>query len=389
MNVLVLAPHAFDGDTSAGLATRLLLRSLAELNHRVHVIAFAGGAEAEGPDIVVHEVGTAGWCRGLRPGFSPGRLLLNLLLGVRALRLVRREKPDVIHAIEEAVLVARILRAVTGVPYLYDMRSAMPDGLFDPVPRLRAWPGLLHRLVRRAVARALAVLPSCPALARVARDAYRPEHLIELRGVSMLAPLPDAPPAPLRRQLGVRGLMFLYAGGLERDEGIDLLLEGFSLHHKRRHDDALVVCSGPQELVENCRRRSAELHCNGSVHFVPPEPMAAAGPRLREADVLLSPRVRGRAVPARFFTYLDTGRPVLATRLYAHTQIVDDEQCMLCDPTPEQIAEGMRRLTASPALRERLAAEAHKLVQRHHSYPVYRATVESIYRFVAESRGGG
>jgi hypothetical protein len=46
----------------------------------------------------------------------------------------------------------------------------------------------------------------------------------------------------------------------------------------------------------------------------------------------------------------------------------------------------MRKLAASPELRHRLAAAAKTLIARKHSYPAFKATVESIYKLVAEAQ---
>ena len=60
-------------------------------------------------------------------------------------------------------------------------------------------------------------------------------------------------------------------------------------------------------------------------------------------------------------------RPLLATRLPTHTQVLGDDVAMLVEPEPEDMAQGLKRLLADPALRDRLAAAARRQVQERNT----------------------
>ncbi len=385
MKVLVLAPHPFYQERGTPIAVNLLLRALGELGHTVDLLTFPEGSDVSHPGLTIHRVRGFGLVRGVRPGFSFKKLVLDGFMLCRAISLAAQRKPDVIHAVEESVFIARILRAIFKIPYLYDMDSSIPDQIVEKNPGLSWLRGRMHKIFRGAVSKSLAVIPVCPALARIAQEEYEPQHIIELHDISLLDHTAEIPTAGLREQIGARGLIFMYIGNLEHYQGVGLLIEAFSLHHKRRRDDTLVIIGGPQSLIVEQKKRAAELGCDVAVHFLGPQPVAMQPAFFREADVLVSPRLKGQNTPMKLYSYLDSGRPVLATRLYTHTQIVTDEECMLVDPTPEQLSEGMRKLAASPELRHRLAAEARTLIAHKHSYPVFKATVETIYKLVAES----
>jgi len=79
---------------------------------------------------------------------------------------------------------------------------------------------------------------------------------------------------------------------------------------------------------------------------------------LAQATLVVSPRIHGRNTPMKVFSYLASGRPLLATRLPTHTQVLGDDIAMLVEPTPEGMAEGLRRLFDDPALGRRLADTA-------------------------------
>ena len=388
MKVLVLAPHPFYQERGTPIAVKLLARALSELGHAVDLLTFPEGTDVQYPNLTIHRVRCFGMIRGVRPGLSCKKIVLDACMFFRAIALVMRIKPDVVHAVEESVFIARVLKGLFGIPFLYDMDSSIPDQIIEQRPALASWSKPMHKIFRWPASKALVVIPVCPALARTARELYEPKHLIELHDITLLNPDAEVVPLGLREKLGIRGLVFMYIGNLEHYQGVDLLLEAFSLHYRRHRIDALVVIGGPPQLVETLKAHAVELSCDAAVHFLGPQPVALQPAYFREADVLVSPRLKGQNTPMKIYSYLDSGCAVLATRLFTHTQIVNDEHCMLCDPTPEQLAEGMRKLSHSPELRKRLAAEAKTLIARNHSYPAFKANVESIYKLVAETISG-
>ena len=97
------------------------------------------------------------------------------------------------------------------------------------------------------------------------------------------------------------------------------------------------------------------------------------------ADVLLSPRIKGNNTPMKIYSYMASGKPILATRLSTHTQVLDDASAMLAEPEPAAFAQGMMKLAADPALRQRLAAKARSVASEKYSYTAYRAAVNVLY----------
>jgi len=113
----------------------------------------------------------------------------------------------------------------------------------------------------------------------------------------------------------------------------------------------------------------------------------ALGDCLLQATVLVSPRVRGTNTPMKVYSYLDSGRPVLATRLPTHTQVLDDEVALLVDPQPEPMAQGLVRLLQDEGLRERLAANARRFAQAEFTPEAFRRKLLAFYNAVAERIG--
>ena len=100
---------------------------------------------------------------------------------------------------------------------------------------------------------------------------------------------------------------------------------------------------------------------------------------LRQADVLVSPRLKGLNTPMKIYSYLDSGSAVLATRLRTHTQVLDDGMAYLVEPEPRALGHGLAELMADPELRAKLASTAKAYVQREHTPQAARRKLEAFY----------
>jgi glycosyltransferase involved in cell wall biosynthesis len=103
--------------------------------------------------------------------------------------------------------------------------------------------------------------------------------------------------------------------------------------------------------------------------------------------VLVSPRASGQNTPMKLYSYLGAGKPVLATRIRSHTQVLSDDDALLVEPEPAAMARGLEMLLESPALRERLGAAARRLAATRYSVAQFRSSVANAYRRLALAPG--
>jgi glycosyltransferase involved in cell wall biosynthesis len=105
------------------------------------------------------------------------------------------------------------------------------------------------------------------------------------------------------------------------------------------------------------------------------------------AQVLVSPRTTGMNTPLKIYSYLASGRPIVATRILSHTQVLTDELAVLTEPTPEGLAAGIVRLLGDEPLAAGLAKHAKAFAETHFSQAAYRAKVERAYEVLATATG--
>jgi glycosyltransferase involved in cell wall biosynthesis len=107
--------------------------------------------------------------------------------------------------------------------------------------------------------------------------------------------------------------------------------------------------------------------------FVGQRPAEEIPAYLDAATVLVSPRSTGTNTPLKIYQYLRCGRPIVATRLLTHTQVLDDQVAMLTEPTPEGFGGGILALLREPARAEAIGARARQLAETKYSYDAYLA----------------
>ena len=137
--------------------------------------------------------------------------------------------------------------------------------------------------------------------------------------------------APSRRRPSARSLglapttpMVLYTGTFEAYQGLDLLFEAMAIVRARAARRAAACWRAASRIRWRRRaRRRARPASTTSTIFAGERPAAEIPAYLLAADVLVSPRSRGTNTPLKIYQYLRSGKPIVATRLLTHTQVLD------------------------------------------------------------------
>jgi len=185
------------------------------------------------------------------------------------------------------------------------------------------------------------------------------------------------------------GPTVMYVGNLEKYQGIDLLLEAFALAAPAVDAARLVVVGGSPAAIASYQARAAALGTGARVLWVGQQSVKSLGAYLRQADVLVSPRLQGQNTPMKIYSYLDSGRPVVATRIPTHTQVLDDEIAQLVAPTPEAMAEGIIALLRDPARRVAIAGRAKARVKELYTPAAAQRKLRDFYHRIQAGIGAG
>jgi len=384
MNILLLAPHPFYQERGTPIAVDLLLRALSRRGDQVDVITFHEGEERTYAGVVIHRIPRLAWAQNVRPGFSWKKVVCDIFLTFKALRLAARKKYDLVHAVEEAAFMAMLIRVFYRIPYIFDMDSSMPMQLVEKTPALGIIAPFFRFFEAQAARKAVAVVAVCDALAEIARQAGARKVFV-LRDISLLATEFSSATATPAGLLDVEKPCLMYIGNLEPYQGIDLLLESFALARQSMPKMFLALIGGNDRAIQRYRDKCAALGIADRVRFYGPRPLSSMAQLVAQADVLVSPRIKGVNTPMKIYSYLQSGKPVLATDLPTHTQALDRTTAMLADPMPDKFAAAMLSLLENPGLGRQLAERAAKLAEEKYSLQAYTNTVENIYNWVKDA----
>ncbi|MCI5158656.1 MAG: glycosyltransferase, partial [Candidatus Electrothrix sp. AUS1_2] len=187
-----------------------------------------------------------------------------------------------------------------------------------------------------------------------------------------------AGPAPVE----ALGRVLMYVGNMQAYQGVELMIQAFARIAPAYPQAVLVLVGGSPEDIKEQRHRAQALGTGNQVIFAGPAPVEALGRVLTYADILVSPRIKGDNTPMKLYSYLLSGKPVLATRLSTHTQVVSEEQALLVDPAVDAMTEGMAQLLRSPELRTQLGAAGRRLAEEQYSPSAFQERLTRFYRML-------
>lgn len=377
MRILVLAPQPFFQVRGTPIAVRSLVRALSRDGHRIDLLVYHEGDDVDLYGVKLHRIRNLPWIRDIPPRFSIKKLICDMAMLRKSISLMRNHSYDVIHAVEESVFIAKVLSKVTGVPYVYDMDSSLPEQLGAQFRLPEIGIRMLKPFEAWAVRGSVGVVAVCSSLERRARKIDPDKPVLRLEDVSVLESVESE--SDLERRLDIQGPVLMYVGNLEPYQGIDLLLEAFRHALASRPDPHLVIIGGSDSRIRQFRRTAELLEIGERTHFLGERPISELKAYLQQATILISPRSHGTNTPSKIYSYLDSGRPVLATRMEAHTQVLDDSISVLAEPDAISMSDAMIRLLEDPALREELAHRARTRLDDEHSVEAFERKLCEFY----------
>jgi glycosyltransferase involved in cell wall biosynthesis len=203
---------------------------------------------------------------------------------------------------------------------------------------------------------------------------------------------PSMQPSQVRERWGIApgAPLALYTGTFEAYQGVDLLIEASAkLAATHPHARVLVVGGEPAQ-VDAARARADAAGAAGIMIFTGQQPAREIPAFVQACDVLVSPRIRGTNTPLKIYSYLRSGKPIIATDLLTHTQVLSPDVARLVPVDATAFASAMADLLGRPDERARYAIAAAALAAAKYSREVYVArTAEAYRRLVGRTGAAG
>jgi glycosyltransferase involved in cell wall biosynthesis len=372
----MIAPEPFFEPRGTPFSEFHRIRALTALGHQVDLVTYPFGNDVSMPGLRVFRCVRPPFVRSVGIGPSLAKIPLDALLALAVLRRALGGRYDAIHSHEEGGLIGVVLAAMMGVPHLYDMHSSLPQQLTNfAFSRSALMRRAFLALERVMITRSRVVIVICPSLEETVRaiDPQARTVLIENAPGSCEEQATTEQAAAIRRSLGIasHAPMVLYTGTFEAYQGLDLLFDAMAIVAASSPDARLVLAGGKRDQVARARERARATGIEAVTIFAGERPAEEIPAYLLAADVLVSPRSRGTNTPLKIYQYLRSGKPIVATRLLTHTQVLNDDTALLAGATAREFAAGILTALSDSGRAFAIGQRARLMADTKYSYEAY------------------
>ena len=384
MHILMIAPEPFFEPRGTPFSEYHRIRALTDLGHTVDLVTYPFGHTVAMPGLRVFRSLRPPLVTGVKIGPSFAKLPLDALLTLTVVRRAMGDRYDAVHSHEEGGFIGVLLAGLLRVPHLYDMHSSLPQQLSNfAFTRSRAVKSAFEWLERLMIRRSRVVIVICPTLEETAREIDRHANIVLIENApgSVEGAADAEQAAAIRRAHGLTPAapVVLYTGTFEAYQGLDLLFAAMALVKASRPDARLLLAGGKPSQVEKARADATAAGIGDVTIFAGERPATEIPAYLEACDVLVSPRSKGTNTPLKIYQYLRSGKPIVATRLLTHTQVLSDDTSILTGVSAGDFAAGIVGALDDPARAQAVGRRARELAETKYSYDAYLERTKRAY----------
>ena len=383
LKVAMVAACPFPYGRGTPIRIQRQAEALAARGHEVHVVTYFLGASDPIDRVAVHRTAKLPFYRTTSPGPTYGKLLmLDPLLATQLVRVIRRERIDVVHAHHyEGLLVALAARPFVGIPLIYDAHTMLSSELpffRMGLPRaLVCWLG--GQLDRRLPRHADHVI----SITETIRDHLISDHAFDPAQVTVIGNGVEAEcfrPAAQPSWAADTPKRIIFTGNLAAYQGIDVLLEAFAEVARRRSDVQLVIATDADFAAYQPIARRLAIGDRIEVLATPGFDRLPA--LLETAHIAANPRVEAEGMPVKLLNYMAAGKPIVSFKGSAPGLIHGETGWLATSGRAAEFAQGILALLDDPEGARELGQRARRFVEQHYRWPIVAEQIEHVYRAV-------
>lgn len=387
MKTLVIAPQPFFSPrgTPFSVYYRTLISS--ELGLKIDFLTYGEGQDVDIPNVNIIRIPRFKFLGNVKIGPSPLKLFLDIFIIFKTIGLLIKNKYDLVHAHEEAIFFARYLKPIFKYKLIYDMHSSLPQQLTNfNFTTSKTLINIFKKLEDSCLRSADGVITICLDLYNYVNTIIenKDKHFLIENSIFDKVKLKansnhqkineDETPIHLPEDKKI----IVYAGTLEKYQGIDILVKSFSEMHKKNENTILIIVGGNNSQVEEYKKLGSELGIEKEIIFTGRVSQILAKHYTSLADVLVSPRSNGTNTPLKIYEQIASAKPLVATNIYSHTQVLTEDVAFLVEPKPADMAEGLLAAVNSNGIAKEKTENARKLYEEKYSRKIYTQKLKSL-----------
>ncbi len=381
MNILMLAPEPFFQPRGTPISIYFRIRALADLGHNIDLVTYHLGENKTIKNLKILRIPDLFFIKKIKIGPSLIKIPLDFLLLLKAMFQLTKKPYDLIFSHEEAGFFGAALAKIWRIPHVYDMHSSLPQQLDNfEFTKSRHIKGLFLRIEHYILKNSNAIIVICPDLSQTVEKIGFGNKAILLQNFIDFEDLESLPRNTTlsRKDFAPHGeKIVLYTGNFQPYQGIPLLLEAAARLDQK--DVVFLLVGESKSAVAHMTQKAKDLNIAKKVKFTGQVPPSHVPGYISLADVLVSPRLSGTNTPLKIYSFLKSGKPVVATNLWTHSQVLDENISILVDPDADSLAKGISYALNDPGAQKR-AESARRLAEDGYTYPKYLDIMEKILK---------
>jgi glycosyltransferase involved in cell wall biosynthesis len=398
MKALVIAPQPFFSPRGTPFSVYYRTLITSELGVKIDLLTYGEGHDVDIPGVRIVRIPRFPFFGPVKIGPSYLKLFLDIFLVIWTIALLLKNRYYFVHAHEEAVFFCRFLKPIFGFELVYDMHSSLPQQLTnfqftESKFLIKIFKGLEDSCLHAVDV----VITICPDLASYVKNIIQNNEKHFLIENSIFEPVklrssaaadyspivsffdkagePFTPPSEKK--------LIVYAGTLEPYQGIDILLKAFQLVFDEFSNAFLLIVGGNSEQVAHYSNLASKNGIKEDTHFTGQVEQELAKYYCGLASVLVSPRTEGSNTPLKVYEQLASGIPLVATNIYSHTQVLNNDVAILVEPEPNDMARGILRTLRSDDGVKQITENAKRYYQENYSRPIYEAKMRRVLEILS------
>lgn len=300
------------------------------------------------------------------------KALMPLMIAIKALRLMRKNRYSLIHAYQAsqaagAIVLIKLFHP--RIPFLLTIQEG------KELERQSILLRLMRRLTFHAADRVTAISSY---LADYVRSRSKAHIDIIPNGVDISLYAPGQPKPDSSEKI------IMSVSRLVPKNGLHNLIR--ALPHVLEKIPARLVLVGSGPLEDSLKELAVELQVAGAVDFVGSVPPDQLPKYLRSADVFVRPSI-SEGLGTAFLEAMATKIPVVAGRVGGIVDFLEHEQTgLFCDPKdPFDIAAQIVRLLSDVDLRSHIIERAWKMVHDKYDWDAVALSMGRVYKDMART----
>jgi glycosyltransferase involved in cell wall biosynthesis len=386
MRILIIAPQPFYEERGTPINVKLICKVLGEAGHKIDLLVFPTGRKIELKNTRIFRLPNLLHVRHFPVGPSNLKLAYDVLLATAALCLVSTKKYGVIHGVEEGGFLAVILGKILRITSVFDLDSSIPEQLrYSGFIKRRFLLRLVERLEKWCLKKSSLVITVCEALSDKVRFISPNTKVSQIEDIPIsnnTTPADERAAELIKRFNLPDSSRVIYTGNLENYQGIELLIDSWKILCDRKDNSwnyKLIMVGGHELQIDPYMKLAAEKGLSDSIYWVGQRPEEEIWEWMSLGNVLVSPRSAGDNTPLKIYSYMASGRPIVATNQKVHTQVLNDSLAFMADPEPYQFSQAIFDALNNHQLAKQKAARAKQIVEKHYSYNVFQKKLLRAY----------